>query len=77
MAIFGRLNRQGMTIVLVTHDERVASHTRRLVRLLDGRIVSDEPNARPLDAEAELERLQAAAAEGEVAGREVAGGGPS
>ena len=63
MAIFGRFNRAGMTIVLVTHDERIARHTRRLVRLLDGRIVGDEPNPAPLDAEAELARMQAEAAD--------------
>lgn len=67
LAVFGRLSRQGITIVLVTHDERVARHTGRLVRLLDGRIVSDEVNPRPLDADAELSRLSALA--------EAAGGG--
>jgi macrolide transport system ATP-binding/permease protein len=36
-----QLNRQGATIVLVTHDPQVAAHARRLVRVMDGRIVED------------------------------------
>ncbi|ARO86499.1 ABC transporter ATP-binding protein [Nitrosospira lacus] len=42
MAIFEQLNReQGITIVLVTHEDDIAACTRRLVRLQDGRIVHD------------------------------------
>ena len=41
MALFDALNRQGNTIVLVTHEEDIAAHARRVVRLLDGRIVDD------------------------------------
>jgi putative ABC transport system ATP-binding protein len=41
MALFDTLNRQGNTIVLVTHEEDIAAHARRVVRLLDGRIVDD------------------------------------
>ncbi|MCL6520897.1 MAG: ABC transporter ATP-binding protein [Firmicutes bacterium] len=49
MAIFQRLNRErGLTIVQVTHDERVARHGSRLVRLLDGRLVRDEPVVEPI-----------------------------
>ena len=45
------LNReQGITIVLVTHDPFIARHARRVVRLSDGRMVSDEPVAEPLVA---------------------------
>lgn len=43
MAIFQELNRQGITIILVTHEERIASCTRRIVRFLDGKIVADQP----------------------------------
>jgi putative ABC transport system ATP-binding protein len=40
--LLGQLNHQaGTTIVVVTHDEHVAARTRRKVRMLDGRIVSD------------------------------------
>lgn len=42
MGIFDRLNREGKTLVLVTHDETVARHAGRIVRLKDGLIVRDE-----------------------------------
>jgi putative ABC transport system ATP-binding protein len=43
MALFEELNRDGITIVLVTHEEDIARHAKRKVRFLDGRIVSDQP----------------------------------
>ena len=42
MEIFTDLNRQGRTVILVTHDAGVAEHARRRVQVLDGRIVNDE-----------------------------------
>jgi putative ABC transport system ATP-binding protein len=42
MALFDDLNAAGNTIVLVTHEEDIAAHARRTIRLLDGRILSDE-----------------------------------
>jgi putative ABC transport system ATP-binding protein len=42
MALFGRLYESGNTIVLVTHEEDVAAHARRVVRLRDGVVESDE-----------------------------------
>ncbi|HSL16471.1 MAG TPA: ABC transporter ATP-binding protein [Methylomirabilota bacterium] len=46
MALFDDLNRSGNTIVLVTHEEDIAARAHRVVRLLDGRVVSDETIAR-------------------------------
>jgi putative ABC transport system ATP-binding protein len=42
MAIFARLHAQGNTIILVTHENDIAKHTHRIIRLRDGRIESDE-----------------------------------
>jgi putative ABC transport system ATP-binding protein len=51
MEIFRRLNeRSGITIAFVTHEPQVANYTRRIVRVLDGEIVSDAPNT-PVYAE--------------------------
>jgi putative ABC transport system ATP-binding protein len=41
MALFETLNREGITIVLVTHEADIAHHAQRQVRFFDGRIVSD------------------------------------
>jgi len=41
LAIVDRLNAAGRTVVLITHEDEVARHAKRVVRLVDGRIVSD------------------------------------
>jgi len=46
MALFDTLNRRGNTIVLVTHEEDVADHARRIVRILDGRVLDDRSNTK-------------------------------
>ena len=42
MELFAVLSRKGNTIIVVTHEEDVARHARRIIRLRDGRIASDE-----------------------------------
>ena len=42
MKIFGELHRSGNTIILVTHEDDIARYSNRVVRLLDGKVVSDE-----------------------------------
>jgi putative ABC transport system ATP-binding protein len=53
MTVFQALNQQGLTIVLVTHDQNIANYARRRVIFLDGRIIEDEPVAEPRSAEAD------------------------
>jgi len=43
MTLFDELNREGITIVLVTHEADIAHHAKRQVHFLDGRIISDQP----------------------------------
>jgi putative ABC transport system ATP-binding protein len=43
LALFRSLNEEGRTVVLVTHDENVARNARRIIRIHDGRVVSDAP----------------------------------
>jgi putative ABC transport system ATP-binding protein len=45
MELFARLNQEGHTIVLVTHEEDIAAHARRIVRLRDGKILDDRVKA--------------------------------
>jgi putative ABC transport system ATP-binding protein len=61
MALFQELNRQGMTVVLVTHEPDVARFARRALRFLDGRVVADEANVAPDDARDMLPRETAPA----------------
>ena len=53
LGLFQELNREGATIVLVTHDAEVGRHARRLVRFKDGQVVEDRRQT-PLDARALL-----------------------
>jgi putative ABC transport system ATP-binding protein len=53
MALFQELNREGTTVVVVTHEPDVARFASRLVRFRDGRVVSDR-HQHPVDAAAEL-----------------------
>jgi putative ABC transport system ATP-binding protein len=42
LAIFERLNAEGRTVVIITHEPDVAARARRVIRLGDGRVLSDE-----------------------------------
>ncbi|NMA33050.1 MAG: ABC transporter ATP-binding protein [Clostridiaceae bacterium] len=50
MAVFQELNREGVTIILVTHEPDIAMHTKRIVRFRDGELISDEIVENPIDA---------------------------
>lgn len=58
MAVFQELNREGVTIVLVTHEPDIAEHTRRIVRFRDGMLISDEKVEDPIDARDEIIKLK-------------------
>ena len=45
LGILRSLNAQGTTVILITHDNGIAAKARRIVRLIDGKIVSDRPNS--------------------------------
>jgi ABC-type lipoprotein export system ATPase subunit len=42
IGVFRELNRQGMTIILVTHEPDIARQAHRAIELRDGRIIKDE-----------------------------------
>jgi putative ABC transport system ATP-binding protein len=58
LAIFQELNRQGKTIVLITHDEAIAAMAGRVLEIVDGKIVSDRKEENPRDARTELDNWQ-------------------
>jgi len=58
MGVFQKLNEQGITIVMVTHELDIANYTKRTVILRDGNILTDAPVPKRLNAEAELSRLK-------------------
>jgi putative ABC transport system ATP-binding protein len=58
MAIFQRLNDHGKTVVIVTHENDIAIHAKRIIRFRDGRIAGDEPVPRRLDAGSVLAQMK-------------------
>ena len=60
MGVFQKLNDQGITIIMVTHELDIARYTRRTVVLRDGRIVTDDMIQDRLNAETELGKLREA-----------------
>jgi len=42
ISIFRQLNREGITVIIVTHEADIASQTKRIIRLYDGKVISDD-----------------------------------
>ena len=57
MGVFQKLNDEGITIIMVTHELDIAKYTKRNVVMRDGCVVSDVPVTRRLNAQDELRRL--------------------
>ncbi len=45
--ILKELNEKGKTLVIVTHEDEIASHAKRIIKMRDGKIISDELNCKP------------------------------
>ena len=59
MAILQELNRQGITVVLVTHEADISGFASRVITFRDGRVLKDSVSASPLDARDVLATLPA------------------
>lgn len=52
MGLFQEIHRKGNTVIIVTHEEDIARHAHRIVRLRDGNVESDGPNEHIVDVQA-------------------------
>jgi putative ABC transport system ATP-binding protein len=57
MALFQDLNAQGKTVIIVTHEQDIAQHCKRIITFKDGRILRDEVVDGPHDAREELKTM--------------------
>jgi len=57
MTLFQKLNENGITVIVVTHEAEIARYTDRIILMRDGRVIADEPVADPRIARDDLEKL--------------------
>ncbi len=70
MELFSKLNEEGVTIVMITHDSKIAQHAKRIIRIVDGELFEGDEDA----AQGEDDGGGAGASLGEDAGGAKAGG---
>jgi len=58
MTLFQELNADGVTLVIVTHETEISTHTQRIVELRDGRVVRDAPVEERRDAREDLDAFR-------------------
>ena len=68
MGVFQKLNEQGITIVMITHELDIAHYCKRNLIMRDGRLVSDTPVSGRLNATVEIQRILSAEAEAKLTG---------
>jgi putative ABC transport system ATP-binding protein len=59
MSVFDQLNAAGRTIILITHEQDVAAHAKRVIHVMDGRVVADDRRTGPADLPPALQRRAA------------------
>ena len=64
MEMLGRLNDAGKTIIMVTHEDDIAEHAKRIIRMRDGLIIEDGPSPRDAALEPRRPRWPARAGDG-------------
>ena len=65
LSLFDHLNDEGRTIIMVTHEDEVASRAKRVIRLRDGLLQSDERNSPEVRAAAATRALELVPVEAE------------
>jgi putative ABC transport system ATP-binding protein len=70
MGVFQKLNDQGITIVMVTHELDIAQYCKRSLIMRDGRIVSDLQITNRSIADVELQKIHAAETHAKLIGQD-------